>query len=147
MTVADLRPALKAFLLADSAIGGIVDATMSLQSGGSRIFPNRLPQGIVKPSIVYTLISDAGDYHMQGASGLAHPRYQIDAWAQTVDLAASLALAIKNAIDGYRGTMGSGDALVNVQGVFRDSAGREDFDETARLYRSGRDYFIWFGER
>lgn len=139
MTVADLRPALRTFLLADSAISSAV--------GGARIYPGKVPQGILLASIVYTLISDGGDYHNEGASGLARPRYQIDAWAPTLDAATALANLIKARIDGYRGTMGSGGNAVTVQGVFRDAGGRQDFDDVAQMWRDGRDYFIWFEER
>lgn len=139
MTIKDLRPALRAFLLADAAISTAV--------GASRIYPGKLPQGVALASIVYTLISDQGDFHNEGPSGLAHPRYQIDAWAPTLDAATTLANLIKTRLDGYRGEMGSGATLVNVQGVFRDSGGREEFDAEANLWRNSRDYFIWFEER
>jgi hypothetical protein len=147
MTVKDIRPALVAFLNADAGIAAAIETSVTRQNGGSRCFPGKLPQGTVKPSYVYTLISDPGDYHNDGPSTLAHPRYQLDAWAQTLDAATSLANLIKDRIDGYRGEMGSGATLVNVRGVFRDASGREEFDETARLWRNGRDYLIWFDER
>jgi hypothetical protein len=137
-TVADIRPALRTFLLADSGIAAAIVG---------RIYPGKLPQGEGRASIVYTLISDPGDYTMQGASGLAHPRFQIDAWAPTLDAATSLAILIKGRIDGYQGPMGTGADLVMVQGIFRDAGGREEFDDVAKLWRNGRDYFIWFGER
>lgn len=136
--VADIRPALRTFLLADTDIAAAIVG---------RIYPGKLPQGVAQASIVYTLISDPGDYTMQGPSGLAHPRYQIDAWAPTLDAATSLANLIKGRIDGYQGPMGTGADLVNVQGIFRDAGGREEFDDVAKLWRNGRDYFIWFGER
>lgn len=135
MTVKDLRPALRAFLLADAAIAAVI---------GTRMYPGKLPQGMVLASIVYTLASDPGDYHHEGPSGLAHPRYQVDAWAPTLDAATSLANLIKSRLDGYSGAMGSGAALVNVQGVFRDaSGGGEEFDDSAKLWRNRRDYLIW----
>ncbi|MBV5268975.1 MAG: DUF3168 domain-containing protein, partial [Afipia sp.] len=76
----DLRPALRSFLLADAGIAAIV---------GTRVFPIKIPQGTPPKvsSIVYTRISGAGVYHMGGDSGLAMPRYQLDAWAPTADAA------------------------------------------------------------
>jgi hypothetical protein len=94
------------------------------------------------PSLVLARVSGLGDHTMDGPSGLARPRYQIDAWAQTTDAAASLADLVKERIDGYRGMMGE----VNVKGVFFDTE-REDFDGVAKLYRMSRDYFIWYDER
>lgn len=134
MPLADIRPALRTFLLADMDISDAVD--------GERIYPVVLPQGVTDPSIVYNRISAIGDHHMQGASGLTRTRMQVDAYATTHDAAASLADAIKEVLDGYRGLMGS----VTVQGVFFDTE-REDYQDDVKLYRVSRDYFIWYEER
>jgi hypothetical protein len=141
--IKDLRGSLRSFLLADQAISQAV--------GGERIFPLVLPQGEQRASIVYTRVSATGDYHMEGASGLARPRYQIDAWAATQDEATALADLVKGRIDGFRGLMAD-DVLqqaaqpVHVQGVFLNDE-RESFDAAAQLYRMSRDYIIWFEER
>lgn len=129
----DLRPALRAFLLSDAAIASVVD--------GARVYPQRIPQGETRESIVYTRVSGEGDYTMQGPSGFVRPRFQVDAWASTADAATALANLIKDRLDGYRGVMGEGADAVTVHGVFVADE-REDFDEAANLHRSGRDYFI-----
>jgi len=136
--IKDIRPALRAFLLADPQIAAMV--------GGQRIFPLRLPQGIREPSIVYARITGLGDHHMQGASGLTRPRFQIDAWAKSADDATRLADLVKARIDGYRGPMTVASETVAVQGVFFDTE-RENYDGTAELYRVGRDYVFWLEER
>lgn len=137
----DLRPGLFAFLRDDVAIGPLVTA-----GGVARIYPVRLPQGIKLASIVYTHVSGQGDYTMQGPSGYSRPRYQIDAWAPTVDAAAALSNLIKYALDGFTGAIGTGANAVFVQGVFVSDE-REDYDDTVQLYGVGRDYFIHHGER
>lgn len=121
-------------MLADSGIASAV--------GSSRIYPVLLPQGQRNASLVYTRASGIGDHTMTGASGLARPRFQIDAWAATADAAQSLADLVKARIDGYSGIMGS----VEVQGVFCDME-REGYDDDVQLFFVGRDYFIWFAER
>jgi len=132
---ADLRPALRAFLLADAGISAVV--------GGARIFPVVLPQGVKLASVVYTRVSSIGDHHMQGPSGLARPRYQIDAYAPEPNDAASLANLIKDRLDGYQGLMGA----INVQGVFLDTE-RDDYHAPpVNLHRVSVDYLIWFEER
>lgn len=128
----DIRPALRAFLLADAGIAALV---------ATRVFPIKLPQGTKAASIVYTRISGAGIYHMQGDSGLSMPRYQIDAWAPTGDAATTLANLIKDRLSGYRGVMGTGPSAIAVQGVFMADE-REDYDDTVQLSRMSRDYFI-----
>jgi len=133
----DLRPALRSFLRSDPTIAGLV---------GARVYPIKLPQGTTGDSIVYNRISGAGDYHLQGLSGFANHRYQIDAWASTADKATVLADAIRDRIDGYRGDMGTDSPpIVTVQGVFMADQ-REDYDDEAKLHRMSRDYFINFME-
>jgi hypothetical protein len=87
---------------------------------------------------------------MQGASGLARPRLQIDCWSRSADAAAALADMVKQRLDGLRGAVewdenSPGNAVV-IQGVFFESE-REDYDGTAELYRTSRDYFVHFEER
>lgn len=139
----DIRPGLFAFLASDASIAAVVT-----EGGISRIYPIVLPQGVAKASIVYTKISGEGDYTMRGPTGYARPRFQIDAWAPgpSPDVAASLANLIKDALDGFTGAIGSGANAVFVQGVF--CAGeREDYDDTAEMFRVSRDYIIHHEER
>lgn len=148
MTLQDLRPGLRAYLLADSNISSIV--------GGARVYAIKLPQGETRASIVYSKISGIGDYHLQGPSGLARPRIQIDCWAPDADgiagpdASAALGRLVKERIDGFRGSMPYGSdspqASVEVLAAFLDSE-REDYDDTAKLYRTSLDYLIWFRER
>jgi len=130
--VKDIRPILRSFLLADSGISAFVS---------SRIYPIVIPAGVKDPCIVLTRISGPGDYHMGGPSGLINLRVQVDAWAPKSDPATTLANLIKDRLDGYRGEMSDDVDTVFVHGVFVADL-REDYDGTAEMYRSGRDYFI-----
>jgi hypothetical protein len=134
LMVADARPALRDFLMADASISDAV--------GGVRIYPVILQQGQRQPSLVYNRISDVGDYHMLGPSGLARPRFQIDAYAETQDLADTLNRLVKDRLDGFSGDMGS----VTVQGAFIDSL-RDEYEQDSKLFRVSTDYIIWFNER
>lgn len=133
----DVRRALRSFLLGSTEIAAVVAA---------RVYPIKLPQGTTAASIVYNRISGAGDYHMQGLSGFAKHRFQIDAWAPTAEVASTLADLIRDRIDGYQGPMG-GDSPppIEVHGVFMVDQ-REDYDEAAGLHRMSRDFFIHFIE-
>jgi hypothetical protein len=130
--VKDIRKALRSFLLADAAIVAVIV---------DRVYALRIPQGIKSSSIVVTRISGPGDYHLQGPSGLMSARIQVDAWATTADAATTLANLVKDRLDGYRGTVGTGGNIITVHGVFVADL-REDYDDDAELYRSGRDYFV-----
>lgn len=148
--IADIRVGLVAYLAADTDIAASVEWAVARQNGGKRIFPVVLPQGVNKTSIVYSRISGLGDHHMEGASGLSRPRVQIDCWATDPDAADLLSRRVKQRIDGFRGSLLWGDnspeEAIVVQGIFFESE-REDYDGTAKLYRSSRDYFVWFEER
>lgn len=137
----DIRAALRTYLLADGTVSSLV--------GGSRVYPGVLPQGVVAASVVYNLISEETDYHAQGASGLAWMRIQLDAWAQTQDVAVQLANAVKDRISGFQGAIlfgsNSPQQTANVQAIYSDSA-RDDYDATAKMYRRSRDYIVWYEE-
>jgi hypothetical protein len=146
MALADIRPALRAYLIAD--------ATVSSAVGATRVHPTILPQGTngpTVPAVVYNIISEVTDHHTQGASGLVMVRMQVDAYAATASAADSLARAIKERLDGFHGTMDDGASPpgvtpVNVQGVFAESA-RTGYEADHKLHRTGRDFLIWFAER
>lgn len=141
MTLADIRPALRAHLLDATAIRTIVS---------DRVFPIQLPQGQKATSIVYSRISGLGDNHMEGASGLSRSRIQFDCWAATADAASALALLVKERLDGFRGEVGYGGNSpanrVRIQGIFFDSE-REFYDDSNSMYRVSHDYLIWYEER
>jgi hypothetical protein len=140
MSLTDVRPGLRAYLLADSAISALV---------GSRMYPITPPQGQVLAHIVYHMISGQGDRHMQGRSGLSRPRIQIDCWADTPDVAISLAGEVKERIDGFKGAMAWGtnspQNSVDVQAIFFESE-RDDYDADSGLYLISHDYIVWFEE-
>ena len=143
MTLQDVRVGLRAYLLDD--------ATISASVGGARIFAIKLPQGEERLSIVHSRISALGDHHMQGASGLVRARLQIDCWSKSdADAADLLARQVKERIDGYRGSMRWGEdspaEAIVVQGIFCESE-REDYDDVAKMFRSSKDYLIWYEER
>jgi hypothetical protein len=145
MPLADIRPALRAYFLADATIAAAVANT--------RVHATILPQGTngpQVPAVVYNLITELTDHHTQGASGLVMVRMQVDAYAATANEADALARAIKERIDGTAGVWAYGTASpqdsVRVQGVFAENA-RTGYEADAKLYRTGRDFVIWYAER
>lgn len=139
-----LLPALRKLMLDYPAI-------LATVNGGSikRIFPNVLPQGITLPSIVANQITETDDYHMQGPSGLAMARIQIDCWALVDDDAIALANNVHDCLSGFKGTVSYGtnspiDQVV-IRGIFV-STGRDDYDDIAKLFARRRDYLVWHAE-
>jgi uncharacterized protein DUF3168 len=144
MSLADIRPALRAYLLADATIAATV---------ATRVHPTVLPQGTNGsnvPSIVYNVISEVTDHHTQGASGLVMVRMQVDCYAANVGVADALARAVKERIDGQSGVWTYGTDSppdsVTVQGVFAETA-RTGYEADTKLFVSGRDFLIWYAER
>lgn len=133
----DIRPALREFLLGDTNIASLVAA---------RVFPVVMPQGTKLASVVYTRVSGAGDYHMQGRSGYVRPRIQVAGWAPKADEAVNLANAVKDRLDGFTGVMGSGLGQVRVQGVFQSDE-REMYDDFVQMFGVLRDFFVHHEEQ
>ena len=139
MALKDIYPALRSYLLGDAAILAVV--------AGVRIHVDEVPQGQVTPSLVLTEISNIGDHHNEGPSGLARPRIQITSWAQDRDVASALSRLVKDRLDGFGwGTMGSGGEAVTVQAVFFDNSSWIK-DDTAGLFGRQHDYVVTFEER
>lgn len=123
----DIRPALRSLLLSDSTVSQMV--------GGTRIYPLQVPQGIVDPSIVYTRVSEGGNYHMAGDSRVYETRMQIDAWANGASLSDQLARAAFDVLSGFKGVQDG----VEIQGIFMID-GREDYDGVTKMFRKTYDY-------
>lgn len=148
MALFDVRVGIRALLLGSGSISAAVDSGASA-SPRYRIFPIKVPQGERRTSIVYSRISNVGDHHMQGASGLSRPRVQIDCWAPTANAASELADLVKELIDGFKGSILWGEAspeeAIVVQGIFFDSE-RDNYDAAIDMYGVSRDYIVWFEE-
>ena len=94
----DLGPVIREILLSNATILAAIK-----ESGeDDRIFPGLVPQGETRRSIVYNLITELTDYHMQGGSGLMNNRYQIDCWAPTRVQAVHLAGLVFDQLSGFK---------------------------------------------
>ena len=137
----DIRPALRALILASPNIAAVVD---------TRVFPVQLPQGEVRDSIVYHRITETETYHMSGPSWLMQTRIQIDALSRSTDSAAALANLIHEWVSGFSGPIAFGSEspqeVCTVQGVFHSNLAGDGFDDATKLYSMGRDYFFWHNE-
>jgi len=132
----DIRVALRAYLLDDPVVSGLVS--------GTRIHHARLPQDQVEPSVVYVKVSETGDYHLAGDSGLGQVRMQVDSWAQNADAATDLANAVYDRLTGAKSIVGTSSDFVDIRGAFLAN-GRDDYDDITQLYRVSRDFIIWYG--
>ena len=114
----------------------------------TRIYPQVAPDTASYPFIVYSVISEGHEHSMSGASGLASVTMQIDAWASTVASRVALSEAIRNALDGFRGDMGTEN--LSIRSCFLESRSnffepKTDGKETPD-HRASLDFLIWHFE-
>jgi hypothetical protein len=134
--------AIRTRLLAVSAVADLIGGTTT-----PRIYPIHLPQDPKFPAITYQIISGQPEYDLEGARGLADTRIQIDCWARAkeqtdgYDSARDLAEAVRGALSGYSGTVGS-DVI---QECFL-AGRRTSYEADAEIYRESLDFAIGYTE-
>lgn len=111
----------------------MVTLLTAANSGATTIRPNMADQNDVRPYIVFSRPSGIPVYSMGGMSGLNHARYQIDCYGTTYANAKAMYVAVKNELDGYKGTVGT-EAIQSVRRL-----GDHDFFEPPQ---SGQGYPI-----
>ena len=129
--------ALRAHLLADASIAALV---------GARIYPLRLPQKAVMPSIVIQRVSGVRFGHLRGGGSLARPRYQVDCWAATHDAATALGTLCRQRLDGYTGEWADDESpttTIRVAVHFEDERDLFEEDIMGGLCRHSADYFLF----
>jgi len=131
MSVDTIEKAIRSILIADTAVKAIT----------TRCYPGKIPQNPEYPLIVYYKVTGNRDHHLQGPSGLAHPRFQVEAWATTYDAAKALANAIRVALDGYKGTVGA----VAIGSILME-AERDTYEDVVSCHRVIMDFFVWHSE-
>lgn len=106
---------------------------------GDRFFPVGGAQGAAYPYATYQRISTQGAGHLDGASTLDWPRFQIDFWAKT-------ALAASDAAEAFRAFFDSierAGAGLTIEATFQDQRGPA-LDEQSRNFGCSQDYFVWY---
>lgn len=119
--------AVQTVLLATPAVVALV---------GTRIYPGVMPQNVVMPALVLTVVTDVGEdtFDSDAATVLRNARVQIDGYAEQYKDAE----AAMNAVD---------DAMQAQSAEFKAyRADRRDLYETpTRLHRISMDFSVWRG--
>ena len=110
----------------------------------TRVYPNKLPETVTFPAITYQRIDSPRvlTHDTSGATGTARPRFQFDAWGTTYASAKAVTDAIRAALNGYVGAMGTGGSTVTVQSSLIQDERFDDFGD-AGILRISSDYIIW----
>jgi len=125
---ATLREALHARL---ASIEGLAAST------ADRIYFNARPQSASIPSfpaVTHSISSRSFDHDLSGPSGLSTATWQVDCWSRTELEAASLASLVRQAFDGFGGTIGQ----VVILGCFL-----EDESDLPDYPRNGTDTYTF----
>ena len=132
------RDALIELLIQDPSVTGMV---------GDRISAVWATEGIETPYIVVTTISRGRHHHMGGPSRLVESRIQVDMFADTRRSCDLLADAVRQALDGYTGTVSvEGESLTlqqcHLDNDLDDIEAWDEFAESPNYYRTTHDYLV-----
>lgn len=103
-----IEKGLRDLLINDVTVGPMVGGTASPFVPGNRVRPILLPEGSDYPAIVYLVVATSPLTSMDGVNALQMKRFQIDCYGQNAVQAKTLAKAVHNLLDGFRGTLSEG---------------------------------------
>ena len=125
----------------EEAIHDILVANNTVKAITTRCYPSTLPQNPTYPLILYIKVTGMRVNDLGGPSGMAHPRFQIEAWAKTYSAAKALANAIRGCLNGYRGTSGT----VRI-GSFLIESERDFYESEVQCHRIIMDFMVLHDE-
>lgn len=127
--MASIEAALIAALKVNASVAALVVTRVGIVGG---------IQNALYPYVTIQRISTQGAAHLDGASNLDWPRFQIDCWGTEALSALNAAEAVRTAIDAVPLT--SLDRVFTA--TFQDQRGPAP-DEETRNFRVSQDYFIF----
>ncbi len=130
----------------ESAIYNELSTTAEITAVVStRIYPQVAPESAAYPFITFLVVSEVPEHHMGGAAPLTRVMMQFDVWAETHAERVDIAEVLRNALDGFRGDMGTEN--LDIQSCFLEN--RSNFQESdtegkaAPVFRTSMDFSIW----
>lgn len=140
-----IEMALRAVLVGDAAVNALI---------AGRCYPVEPAQAAAYPQVTYQVVTGDSDYAMEGASGLASRRVQINCDAASALDVQALGRAVTAALGGFSGAVTiaalSPPATVKIQGAFKameiDLPQGELQTSGLRILRKSIDFNIWFEE-
>lgn len=114
---------------------------------GTRIYPLLAPDTPTYPHITYTVFGEGHDHDMDGATGLTDLTMQVDVWAKTITSRRNVAEALRNALDGFTGNMGTEN--LNIRNCTLEDRSHffdKDDEGGGTFYRTSMDFSIWHVE-
>jgi len=137
--MAEIEASLVAHLKATAGIAALVS---------TRVYGMVIPQGATLPCVVITRISTPRTLTMDtsGATGdLTSPRFQFDAWSETHASSFAISKAIRAAMNGATGSIGSGATTTTIRASLENQYA-PTWEPEAELYRGRSEFIIWLQE-
>ena len=132
-------------MLIEQAIKTELESTTALTALiGERIYYVKAPQDVETPYIVFFKVTGPREHSHDGASGLAHPRFQFSVFSTTYYEAKQIAEQLQAALQAFSGTMGTGTG-VHVGACFYEDE-NDLYEVESKLYHIAVDYTFWHTE-
>lgn len=123
-----------------------VSAVTDLLGTPPRIYPQQAPQSCAFPVVVYQQANQRRVRTLTGFVSLSSYDLHLDCYGETYTSAKAVWDAVRDALNGYKGELGSG--AIAVRGIFDEGAqdGLESpvHAEEDGIHRVGLDLSIWF---
>lgn len=133
---ANIYKSLPHFLEASGALLALVS---------TRFYPVSLPPGATLPAIVFQDVSTSSTQLHGQRTILPIKRFQFTIYAVSISSCDAIATALKSRLDGYKGQMGTGSYLTEVEAViFKNEI--SDNDQQTNLHLRYQDYIIQYKE-
>jgi hypothetical protein len=110
-------------------IEATIQAVLAALAGG-RCYPLTAPDPVVKPYIVFQVVSNIPEVTLDGVTDTENRRVQIDIYDKSYGAMKTLELLTKAAMESA--------AFINIP-----LASRESYETDTQLYRVSIDYSIW----
>lgn len=111
------------------AIEGDIQVILAALVSG-RAYALTAPDPVTKPFILFQVISDVQQNHLDGYAGFSNKRFQIDAYATSYGAAKTLAASTKAAM--------AASVIINIHLSSRDL-----YEPEVQLYRVSMDFSVW----
>lgn len=132
----NIYKALPYYLIHNSGLSALIS---------DRIYWNEIPQGSTIPALYFEDIDTVAIKAHKEKSALPKKRIQFSIVSVSLDVSSQIAAALKNAIDGYKGNMGTGAYITDIQCCLFENERSSKEPETA-LKVIQQDYFIMYKE-
>ena len=97
----------------------------------NRVYAVKAPQGVDKPYIVYSKVSNQREYSHDGFADLSRARMQVSCYADSYGSAKQVAEEVISTLEGWENV----SFLVNEQDLYEEDTG---------IYHVPVDFFIWY---